>query len=213
MHNILTYNKIWKQRLINIGTISYKDCLQFGLTGVLARSTGLERDLRSSKIDTYANYYYTNFRVFTSTNGDCYDRYLLRMYEMGESLNIINQVIFKLVNKKKNLNLNSLKIIKNLNEKNNNLNKTEYTSMEKLIKHFKFWSEGFKIKSNITYQAVESPKGEFGVTLISDNSNKPYKCKVRSPAYHHLQILPKLSKGHYLADIVALIGTIDIVFG
>jgi len=85
--------------------------------------------------------------------------------------------------------------------------------MEKLIKHFKFWSEGFKVKSNITYQAVESPKGEFGVTLIADNTNKPYKCKVRSPAYHHLQILPKLSKGHYLADIVTLIGTIDIVFG
>jgi len=85
--------------------------------------------------------------------------------------------------------------------------------MEKLIKHFKYWSEGFKVSTNWTYQAVESPKGEFGVTLISDNTNKPYKCKVRSPAYHHLQILPKISKGHYLADLVALIGTIDIVFG
>jgi len=85
--------------------------------------------------------------------------------------------------------------------------------MEKLIKHFKYWSEGSSIESNWTYQAVESPKGEFGVTLIADNSNKPYKCKVRSPALHHLQVLPKLAKGHYLADLVSLIGTIDIVFG
>jgi NADH:ubiquinone oxidoreductase subunit D len=85
--------------------------------------------------------------------------------------------------------------------------------MEQLIKHFKFWSEGFKIKSNVTYRGVESPKGEFGVTLFSDNSSKPYKCKVRSPAYHHLQALPKISKGHFLADLVALVGTIDIVFG
>jgi len=85
--------------------------------------------------------------------------------------------------------------------------------MEKLIHHFKYWSEGFNIKSNITYQGVESPKGEFGVTLISDNSNKPFKCKVRSPAYHHLQVLSMMSKGHFLADLVAIIGTIDIVFG
>jgi len=92
-------------------------------------------------------------------------------------------------------------------------NKNQYNSMESLIKHFKYWSEGFLVESNHVYKAVESPKGEFGVTLISNNSEKPYKCKVRSPAYHHLQVLPKLSKGHFLADLVTLIGTIDIVFG
>jgi NADH:ubiquinone oxidoreductase subunit D len=96
---------------------------------------------------------------------------------------------------------------------NQNNYKNEYISMEQLINHFKYWSEGFPVKSGWTYKAVESPKGEFGVSLISDNSNVPYKCKVRSPAYHHLQVLPKISKGHFLADLVALMGTIDIVFG
>jgi NADH-quinone oxidoreductase subunit D len=91
--------------------------------------------------------------------------------------------------------------------------KNQYNSMESLIKHFKFWSEGFVVDSNIVYKGIESPKGEFGVTLISNNSEKPYKCKVRSPAYHHLQLLPKIAKGHFLADLATLIGTIDIVFG
>jgi len=91
--------------------------------------------------------------------------------------------------------------------------KSEYTSMEQLINHFKYWSEGFEVASGWTYRAVESPKGEFGVSLISDNSNHPYKCKIRSPAYHHLQVLPKIAKGHFLADLVTLMGTIDIVFG
>ena len=214
MHNVLTYNKIWKQRLVNIGTISYKTCLDYGLTGVMSRSVGIKRDLRISSLETYANYYYLNFRVFTGHHGDCYDRYLIRMYEMVESLNIINQVIFKLFTKKKKLDINPLKILSHLNKNNfYNLEKHEYSSMEKLIKHFKYWSEGFKVNSNWTYQAVESPKGEFGVTLISDNSTKPYKCKVRSPAYHHLQVLPKIAKGHYLADLTTLVGTIDIVFG
>jgi len=96
---------------------------------------------------------------------------------------------------------------------NNHNYKSEYILMEDLIKHFKYWSEGFKVNSGWTYKAVESPKGEFGVSLLSDNTNTPYKCKVRSPAYHHLQVLPKISKGHFLADLVALMGTIDIVFG
>lgn len=213
MHNILTYNKIWKQRLVNIGSISYKNCLDFGLTGVMSRSTGLKRDLRLDNFETYANYYFLNFRSYTGQNGDSYDRFLIRMNEMSESINIVSQCIFKLISKKDNINplvLNNFlnkKKIKSITYKN------EYNSMEKLIKHFKFWSEGFSVKSNFTYQAIEAPKGEFGVTLVSDNTNIPYKCKVRSPAYHHLQALPLLSKGHLLADLAALIGTIDIVFG
>ena len=212
MHNILTYNKIWKQRLVNIGSISYKDCLLYGLTGVMARSTGIKRDLRLDLHENYANYYYLNFRTYTGQTGDSYDRFLLRMSEMTESIYIISQCVHKLINIK---NSNSLKLNKFLNKKNliSTTYKNEYNSMEKLIKHFKYWSEGFKLKSNWTYQAVESPKGEFGVTLIADGTNKPFKCKVRSPAYHSLQILPKMSKGHLLADLSALVGTIDIVFG
>ncbi len=145
---------------------------------------------------------------------------------MSESLNIINQTVQKLIKYNKNSNqsrnknalcksIKSTNIYNYLNTKNikaQNM-KSEYTSMEQLINHFKYWSEGFVINSGWTYQAVESPKGEFGVSLMSDNSNKPYKCKVRSPAYHHLQVLPEISKGHFLADLTTLIGTIDIVFG
>ncbi len=229
MHNVLTYNKIWKQRLVNIGVYSVKTCLDYGLTGVMSRCVGIKRDLRISNLETYANYYYLNFRSYLGQHGDSFDRYLIRMNEMSESLNIINQVIsnitkFNKINikkKKKSNNFNEFTTIsphsilkhiypRNFNQSNN---KTNYNSMENLINHFKFWSEGFTINTGWTYQAVESPKGEFGVTLISNSSNKPYKCKVRSPAYHHLQLLPAVSKGHFLADLAALIGTVDIVFG
>lgn len=216
MHNILTYNKIWKQRLVNIGTLNYKTCIEYGLTGVMSRSAGIKRDLRMDKFDTYANYYHTYFRTFVGQNGDSYDRYLLRMNEMSESANILNQATFKLVSKKKKkITIKPLRILESLNaaSKVQTIQKSEYASMEKLIKHFKYWSEGFNVSANWTYQAIESPKGEFGVTLIADNTNKPYRCKVRSPAYHSLQVLPKLAKGHFLADLAALVGTIDIVFG
>lgn len=222
IHNTLTYNKIWKQRLINIGTYSHETCINYGLTGVMSRSIGIKRDLRLDKLETYANYYYLNFRSFIGQNGDSYDRFLIRMNEMTESLNIINQVINKItkhkIQKKKiksNSNINPHQILRFINPKHLNQNnyKNEYISMEQLIKHFKYWSEGFSVKPNWTYRAVESPKGEFGVSLISNGTNIPYKCKVRSPAYHHLQVLPKISKGHFLADLVALMGTIDIVFG
>lgn len=222
IHNTLTYNKIWKQRLINVGTYSHETCINYGLTGVMSRSIGIKRDLRLDKLETYANYYYLNFRSFVGQNGDSYDRFLIRMNEMTESLNIINQVIHKITKHKtqkkqikKISNINPHQILRFINPKHLNQNnyKNEYISMEQLIKHFKYWSEGFTVKSNWTYRAVESPKGEFGVSIISNNTNIPYKCKVRSPAYHHLQVLPKISKGHFLADLVALMGTIDIVFG
>lgn len=183
-----------------------------------------------SKLETYANYYYLNFRSYVGTHGDCYDRFLLRMGEMCESVNIATQVINKLTkfnristkrNKREsgsnqhpsNIQPHSLMKYMSKDTLNKAVKDSSYTTMESLINHFKFWSEGFKVKSNFSYKSVESPKGEFGVTLFSDNSSKPYKCKVRSPAYHHLQVLPKISKGHFLADLVALVGTIDIVFG
>jgi len=229
MHNVLTYNKIWKQRLINIGVYSVETCYKYGLTGVMSRSVGLKRDLRLNKLETYANYYYLNFRSYIGQHGDCYDRFLIRMNEMIESINIVNQSINKIskfnfikfhyLNKKilkKNLYTIFPHFLLNLiiNQKfNNKIQKNSYNSMENLISHFKYWSEGTNIPQNITFQSVESPKGEFGVLLISDNSTKPYKCKVRSGAYHNLQLMSKLSKGHFLADIAALVGTIDIVFG
>ena len=247
MHNVLTYNKIWKQRLINIGIYSHKTCLDYGLTGVMSRSVGIKRDLRQSKLETYANYYYLNFRSYIGQHGDCYDRFLIRMNEMSESLNIINQVINKISifnNIKTNTNFyDTLHNLDNVSNKDQGISqpskftnytstlphnilnytlpnfwkkynlKNNYNSMENLINHFKYWSEGFTVNSNFTYQAVESAKGEFGVTMLSDNSNKPYKCKVRSPAYHHLQLMPAISKGHFLADLVTLVGTVDIVFG
>jgi len=222
IHNTLTYSKIWKQRLVNIGSYSYETCINYGLTGVMARSTGIKRDIRLDKIETYANYYYLNFRSFVGQNGDAYDRFLIRMNEMTESLNIMNQVIHKLIKYKKpkksikkNTDINPHQILKYLYPKSWNQNnyKSEYISMEQLINHFKYWSEGFPVKSGWTYRAVESPKGEFGVSIVSDNTNIPYRCKVRSPAYHHTQVMPRLAKGHFLADLVALVGTIDTVFG
>jgi len=188
----------------------------------MSRSTGLTRDLRLSRFESYGNYYYLNFKSYVGSNGDCYDRYLLRMSEMLESINIINQITYKMSNysnkNRKNKKIKKyaphklLNILKN-KEKKNSIHQNEYQTMEALINHFKYWGNGAKVKSSVTYQSVESPKGEFGVTLISDSTNKPYRCKVRSPAYHSLQAFPVLAKGHFLADLVTLVGTMDIVFG
>ena len=225
MHNLLTFNKIWKQRLVNVGTYSYQLALDYGLTGVMARCTGIKRDIRISKLETYANYYYLNFRSYIGQHGDSYDRYLIRMNEMLESLNIITQTINKIIivtnsvnkkkikKKKKLINPHYLLQYINPETLNKQNLKNDYNTMENLIKHFKYWSEGFPVSSGWTYQAVESPKGEFGVSIIADNTAKPYKCKVRSPAFHHMHLLPEIARGHFLADLSALIGTIDIVLG
>lgn len=211
MNSLLLNNNIWKQRLINVASYSANDAINWGLTGVMLRCTGIKRDVRLDIFETYANYYYLNFKSFYSNKGDSYDRYLLRMSEMLESLNIINQLINKLICLKNDkISKNNLL---NYHDFNNYSFINNFLTMEQTIQHFKYWSEGFKVPNGIIYSSVESPKGEFGVTLISDNSNKPYRCKVRSPAYHHLQILPKLIKKHMLADLVTIMGTIDIVFG
>ena len=219
MHNVLSYNKIWKQRLINIGLYTIKDSQNYGLTGIMSRCLGIKRDVRLSVKDTYSHYNNYIFKSFISLNGDCYDRFLLRMAEMGESLNISNQCINKLKNdfnkvnfvkdKSNFLNFNSLI----LNSSKNKQNSLTYVYMEDLIEHFLSWHQGLFIKNDISITTIESPKGEFGVSLLSDNSNKPFRCKIRSPSYHNLQFLPKLTKGHLLADLSTLIGTIDIVFG
>jgi NADH:ubiquinone oxidoreductase subunit D len=178
INNLLTTNKIWKQRLINVGSYSYKQSLQYGLTGVLSRCTGLKRDLRLNKIEAYGNYYYINFRSYTGQKGDSYDRFLIRMCEMIESINIIAQLVNSLRKKKIKKKLRKLNagflnnyLVKSTYNKTNY--KNEYISMEKLIEHFKYWTDGFKVANNFTYRAVESPKGEFGVSLFANNTNKP----------------------------------------
>lgn len=209
MHNVLTYNSIWKQRLVNIGVLSYEDCKKFSLTGVMARSVGLKKDLRLAKKNSYSGYNLIPLKSFLGNNGDSYDRFLIRMLEMGESLNIINFVAKKLLTT--NLNFQYTSLTTNKLFYNNIL--CSYSSMEDLINHFIFWHNGFIVKKNTTTAYIESPKGEFGVFLQSNSTSKPITCKIRSPSYYNLQALPKLSKGHYLGDLAALIGTIDIVFG
>lgn len=212
IHNVLTYNKIWKQRLTNIGVLNLNDVTTYGLTGVISRSIGLKRDLRLSSNLSYSSYNSLTFRSFLGVNGDTFDRYLIRMLEMGESLSIINSAIMLLLSKYDSLS--TLNITSTF--LNNQLIQSElktYTSMEDLITHFINWHSGEIIQSSNSIVYIESPKGEFGVNLISNNSSFPKRCKVRSPSYHNLQALPKITKGHYLADLAALIGTIDIVFG
>ncbi len=212
MHNVLTYNKIWKQRLINIGVLTIEDCRNYSLTGVMLRGSGVKRDLRLAKYNCYSGYNMVSLRGYCGVNGDSYDRYLIRMLEMGESLNIISQSSNYLLNKyffNDKLQITSLNVNKLFNSSKNN----SYSSMEELISHFINWHTGFKVKKNKTISYIESPKGEFGVILVSDGSEKPARCKIKSPSYFNLQALPKLAKGHYLGDLAALIGTIDIVFG
>jgi NADH:ubiquinone oxidoreductase subunit D len=207
IHNVLTNNKVWKIRLKNVGIYDWKTAISYNLTGVMARSVGLKRDLRLNRYTTYNNYFYLNFNSYISESGDSYDRFLLRTYEMLESLNIINQTLiyYNSIQNKTTMGLLNHNIISSLND--------EHTSMENMIDHFKFWSEGFVIEPNIIYQPVESAKGEFGVSLITDGTNKPYRCKIKSPSLNHLYLLKHLSKNMFLADLVTLIGTIDIVFG
>ena len=200
IHNVLTNNKVWKNRLINIGFITINNVFSSNLTGVMARSVGFKKDLRLNIFQTYNNYKYINFNSFFSFNGDSYDRYLLRMYEMIESINIVTQCIL------------SLKNLKNT-KKNNVINFFRNKYMESIITHFKYWSTGFVLKTNLIFCTVESPKGEFSINLFSDNTEKPYRCKIKSPSYNNLQFMKYLTKNTFLPDLVTLIGTIDIVFG
>jgi NADH dehydrogenase I D subunit len=202
LEELLTENRIWKQRLVEVGVITLEQALSWGLTGPLLRSTGYSWDLR--KVQPYEVYNRIDFSVPVGKNGDCYDRYCIRIEEMRQSLKIINQC----------LNMMPSGPVKLENNKITNPSRFEMKhSMESLIHHFKFFSEGFCIPSSESYCAVEHPKGEFGVYLVSNNSNKPYRCKIKAPGFFHLQAIDFLSKGHLLADIVTIIGTLDIVFG
>jgi NADH dehydrogenase (ubiquinone) Fe-S protein 2 len=199
---MLTNNRIWKQRLVNIGVITAQDALEWGFSGVMLRGSGIPWDLR--KTQPYEIYDKLDFIIPQGTNGDCYDRYLIRIEEMRQSLNIIYQVLNNIPEGP----------IKTSDNKVINPNRSEMkNSMESLIHHFKYYTNGVDVPAGETYKAIEAPKGEFGVYLVSDNSNKPYRCKIKAPGFAHLQALDFMCKNHMIADVVTIIGTQDIVFG
>lgn len=173
------------------------------------RSAGIKKDLRILKSSSYAYYWFLKFRSFLGKTGDCFDRFIIRIREMLESIYIIYQVIpnFLTIYAERGTKITGIGI----SDKPGMNNKSK--SMENLIEHFKYYSEGLKVNPGMTYKAVEAPKGEFGVTLISDGSKKPFRCKIRTPAYHHLQYMSNQIEGHYFADMITILGSQDIVFG
>jgi len=202
MEEMLTGNRIWKQRLVDVGIVSVEQAIDFGFSGVMLRGSGLSWDLRKNQ--PYEIYEDLNFDIPVGTNGDCYDRYCIRMNEMRESLRIIVECLNKLPSGPVKIDDAKIAPPSRIHMKE---------SMESLIHHFKFYTENFTVPAGETYTAVEAPKGEFGVFLVSDGTNKPYRCKIRAPGFSHLQGLDFMAKGHMIADVVTLIGTQDIVFG
>lgn len=205
-HNLLTSNRIWKQRLVDIGVVSKKKALLYSFSGPMIRGSGVDWDLRKS--NPYEVYKFLNFSIATGSVGDCYDRYCIRMFEMEESLYLIQQCLIQLSRG----SLLSREVVENKKVLPPTKLKMK-SSMESLIQHFKFYSNGFPIEPNETYCAIEAPKGEFGVFLVTDGQNKCYRCKIRAPGFFHLQSLDFMVKGHLIADIVTVIGTQDVVFG
>ncbi len=217
---VLTNNTIWKTRLVGIGSLNLRDITSYSASGPVIRSVGIRKDLRFSRSETYASYWYLSMQSFLGKRGDSYDRFLIRIREMYESVNIVFQVLNNLTqNKYKTKNINNKVEFLNFFDflykiRKNKLNKkTKYTSMESLIQHFKKYSEGLKVSRGFNYSAIEAPKGEFGVTIISDGSSKPYRCKIRTPSFHHVHLMTRMGQGHYMADMVTVIGSQDLVFG
>ena len=202
IEDMLTENRIWKQRLVEIGVVSSKESQDWGFSGVMLRGSGINWDLRKSQ--PYEVYNELDFEIPVGEKGDCYDRYLIRIFEMRESLKIIDQCLNKIPTGP----------IKSNDNKLTPPSRTDFKqSMESLIHHFKIYTQSFTIPANETYVGTEAPKGEFGVYLVSDGSNRPYRCKIKSPGFSHLQGLNFMSEGHLIADVVTIIGTQDIVFG
>lgn len=202
IEELLNNNRIWKQRLVDIGIVTARNALNYGFTGVMLRGSGVAWDLR--KTIPYDIYDLVSFNIPVGLNGDCYDRYLIRMEEMKESLKIIEFCLENIPNGQ--IKINDYKIV----PPSRSIMKY---SMEGLIHHFKLYTEGFYVKVGEAYSVVEAPKGEFGVYIKSNDTNKPYRCRIKAPGFLHLQGLDFMSKGHMLADVVTIIGTQDIVFG
>ncbi len=202
MEGLLTNNRIFKQRTVDIGIVTKKEALDWGFTGPMLRASGVPWDLRKSQpYDVYAE---MNFDIPTGTTGDCYARYLVRVEEMRQSCKIMKQAIEKMPRGPVSSDDGKVTPPSRAEMKN---------SMEALIHHFKLYTEGYHVPAGETYTAVEAPKGEFGVYLVADGTNKPYRCHIRAPGFAHLQGMDFMSKGHMLADAVAIIGSMDIVFG
>lgn len=202
VEELLTGNRIWKQRLVNIGLVTYQQACDWGFSGVLLRGTGMTWDLRKSQpYEVYNNLY---FEIPVGVNSDCFDRYILRVEEMRQSLLLIVQCLHHIP--EGIVKADDWKVIPPVRAEMKH-------TMEGLIHHFKLYTEGFSIKPTVGYSALEAPKGEFGVFLVSNGTNKPYRCKIRAPGFFHLQGVDFMAKDHLLTDLVAIIGTQDIVFG
>jgi NADH-quinone oxidoreductase subunit D len=202
IETMLTENRIFKQRNVDIANITKDEAIDNGFTGFILRSTGVPWDLRKSQpYDAYEDF---DFKIPVGKNGDCYDRYLCQIAEMRESIKIMLQCIEKMPDGEVINHDAKIAAPKRADMK---------TSMEAIIHHFKFFTEGFQVPAGEIYTAVEAPKGEFGVYLISDGTSKPYRCKIRAPGFAHLAAFNMLTKGHLLADVPAILGSIAVVFG
>jgi NADH-quinone oxidoreductase subunit D len=202
--DLLTDNRIWKQRLVNIAIVSPERAMQLGFTGAMLRGSGIEWDIR--KNEPYSVYDQLDFEVPVGVTGDCYDRYLVRMEEMRQSTRIINQCV-------EWLKANPGPVMSDDHKVTPPNREDMKGDMESLIHHFKLFTEGYCLPEGETYTAVEAPKGEFGVYLVSDGANKPYRVKIRAPGFAHLAAMDEMAKGHMLSDVVTIIGSQDIVFG
>lgn len=202
VETLLNNNRIWKQRLVGVGVVSQKQAMDWGFSGPMLRGSGIEWDLRKSNpYDVYDEF---DFDVPVGTQGDCYDRYLVRVEEMYQSVKIIDQCLKKIPKGP----------VKSIDSKITPPTRSEMKeSMEAMIHHFKLYTEGYDVPAGESYGVVEAPKGEFGVYLYSDGSNKPYRCRIKAPGFAHLQGLDFMARGHLMADVVAIISSLDIVFG
>ena len=202
IEELLSSNRIWKNRLIEVGVVTRDQAKDWGFSGVMLRGSGIPWDLR--KKTPYEIYDELDFGIPTGDSGDSYDRYKIRMEEMRESLSIIHQCINNIP--EGHIKVDDNKLVPPSRKKMK-------FSMESLIHHFKLYSEGYHVPKGTIYTAIEAPKGEFGVSVVSDGSSRPYRCKIKAPGFSHLQGMDFMAKGHMLADVVAIIGTQDIVFG
>ncbi|MEZ5843470.1 MAG: NADH-quinone oxidoreductase subunit D [Hyphomicrobiaceae bacterium] len=206
IEGLLTENRIFKQRNVDIGVVALDDCFRYGFSGVMVRGSGAAWDLR--KAQPYECYAELDFDIPIGKNGDCYDRYLIRVQEMREATKIMKQCCAKLLSPE-GQGPHSAADGKVVPPKRGEMKR----SMEALIHHFKLYTEGFHVPEGEVYACVEAPKGEFGVYLVSDGSNKPYRCKIRAPGFPHLAAMDFMNRGHMLADVSAILGSLDIVFG
>jgi NADH-quinone oxidoreductase subunit D len=204
LDRLVTGNRIFKQRTVDIGVVKLEDAFAFGFSGVMVRGSGAAWDLR--KAQPYECYADLDFDIPVGRHGDCYDRYVVRMEEMRQSVAIMRQCLDRLAVERGPVSTPNQKFVP---PKRGEMKR----SMEALIHHFKLYTEGFRVPPGEVYAAVEAPKGEFGVYLVADGTNQPYRCKIRAPGFAHLQAMDFMCRGHMLADVSAILGSLDIVFG